>query len=328
MSHSGVNTAAAKNLSVIVIGLNEEERLGEALASVFDGCPPGISLDVCYVDSGSCDRSVEIANGVHGVSVVHLSASKPSAAKARNAGLQRATGAYVQLLDGDSVLQPGWLKNAVNYLGENPEVACVFGQCLEMNPKQSAYMRVCGHDWHVPPGDHRLCGGNAMWRREVLAHAGFFDESLRLGEEPDLCYRVRQDGWRIRCIDLPMVKHDLGMVSFRQYWQRGINSGKAYARVALRYWKKDEKLWLYETVRNFMEPAIWLVLLALGAWFYGWMAGVAALISWWILRAFRTAMKVRDRATGWGDAFLYGLHAQFIRLPVALGQLKALMSAH
>jgi GT2 family glycosyltransferase len=315
-----------KHLSVIVIGLNEEERLGEALASVFAGRPPGVSLDVCYVDSGSCDRSVEIASGLPGVSVLHLNTTRPSAAKARNAGLRQATGAYVQLLDGDSVLQPGWLKNALDYLEANSAAACVFGQCLEMNPEQSVFMRVCGLDWHVPPGDHRLCGGNAMWRREVLEHAGFFDESLHLGEEPDLCYRVRQDGWRICCIEQPMVKHDLGMVSFRQYWQRGINSGKAYARVAMRYWKREEKLWLYEVARNFLEPASWLGLFLLVAWNFGWMAGAAALVCWWTLRALRTAMKVRERVAGWGDAFLYGLHTQFIRLPVVVGQLKALTS--
>lgn len=326
MSHYNDPKGPGKHLSVIVIGLNEEARLGEALAAVFNDCPPDVSMDVRYVDSGSLDRSVEIANGVPGVTVVHLNAAKPSAAKARNAGLRQATGTYVQLLDGDSILQPGWLKNAIGYLEANSGVACVFGHCLEMNPEKSLYMRVCGLDWHIPPGEHRLCGGNAMWRREVLEHAGFFDESLHLGEEPDLCYRVRQDGWRIRCIDMPMVRHDLEMASFRQYWQRGINSGKAYARVALRYWNNAEKLWLYEVIRNFLEPAIWLVLFALGTWFFGWMAGAAALACWWTLRALRTAMKVRGRAAGWGDAFLYGLHTQFIRLPVAIGQLKALAS--
>jgi glycosyltransferase involved in cell wall biosynthesis len=315
------------SLSVVVIGLDEEARIGEALASAIDECPPGVSLEVYYVDSGSSDRSVEIANSVQGVVIMHLGAQRPSAAKARNAGLRRAKAKYVQLLDGDSIIQPGWLRCALDYLEANPGVACVFGQCLEMNPKQSIYMRVCGLDWHIPPGDHRLCGGNAMWRREVLEHAGFFDESLQLGEEPDLCRRVREVGWRIRCIDRPMVRHDLGMVSFRQYWQRGVNSGKSYVRVAMRYWKSEEKLWLYEVVRNFLEPFIWIGLLVFGAWFFGWMVGGAALVCWWSLRAVRTAIKVRARVADWGDAFLYGVHTQFIRLPVALGQFNALASA-
>jgi glycosyltransferase involved in cell wall biosynthesis len=321
------NSAKSKLLSVVVIGLNEEEQLSAALQSVITGCPEGYALEIFYVDSGSCDRSVEIASQIAGVEVMHLNDPRPSAAKARNAGLRRARGEFVQLLDGDSVLQPGWLSSAVEYLKRHEGVVCVFGHCLEMYPDQSIYMRVCGLDWHVSPGEYRLSGGNAMWRRAVFDQVGLFDEALRLGEEPDLCYRVRQQGGRIFCIDKPMVKHDLGMGSFAQYWQRAENSGKAYVRVASRYWRNPEKLWLYETVRNFIEPTLWGMIVLGGTWFAGPLGGLGGLVGWWLLRGLRTAVKVRARTSGWRDAALYGLHAQFIRLPVAIGQIKAL-SAH
>jgi GT2 family glycosyltransferase len=316
--------ADMKLLSVIVIGLNEEERLAFALQSAIIDCPAGFALEVIYVDSGSKDRSVEIAAKTPGVEVVHLNDPYPSAAKARNAGLKRVRGEYVQLLDGDSVLQSGWLPASVNFLDQHPDIACVFGHCIEMHPESSIYMRVCGFDWHIASGEYRLCGGNAMWRRSVIERAGFFDESLRLGEEPDLCYRVRQQGGRIYCIDLPMVMHDLGMTSFTQYWRRALNSGKAYARVAQRYWRNPEKLWAYEVLRNFAEPALWLAVFLLGAWTAGPWIGLAALLCWWVLRGTMTAIKVHKRARNWPDAFLYGLHVQFTRLPMAIGQFRAL----
>lgn len=319
------NTSDRSVLSAVIIGLNEAERLASSLRSVFDTCPEGNLLEVIYVDSGSRDRSVDIASSIEGVRVLRLDSPTPSAAKARNLGLRNVGGRYVQLLDGDSILQRGWLVKARDYLDENPDVACVFGQLLEMHPEQSVYMRVCGLDWHVPPGEYRLCGGNAMWRRDVLEAAGYFDEGFPLGEEPDLCYRVRQKGWRIHCIDAPMVKHDLGMTRFGQYWRRAENSGKAYVRVAARYWRQPEKLWLYESVRNFVDPAVWVSILAAGTWFVSLGFGLVAVATWTTLRATRTALKMRGRVKGWQDALLYGFHTQLIRLPVAVGQIKALL---
>ena len=312
-------------ISVVVIGLNEEARLQASLEAVLAQQSLRCELEVFYVDSGSTDRSLAIAQAVPGVQVLRLQATRPSAAKARNLGLSQARGTYVQLIDGDSVLQPGWLDSALAVLEASPDVACVFGQCIEAFPDQSIYMQVCGLDWHIPAGNHRLCGGNAMWRTSVIAAHHFFDEALQLGEEPDLCYRVRQNGLRIVCVDVPMVLHDLGMTTFQQYWKRGVGTGKAYARVASRYWHLPEKMWLREVLRNFVEPVVWLAILSLGACLWGMAGSVGVLLAWWLLRAAKTAWSVRARADRWVTGVLYGLHCQFFRLPVVVGQLQALL---
>lgn len=311
-------------LTVIVIGLNEAAGLAAALNAVFRHCPEGWEMEVIYVDSGSRDQSVAIASSIDGVRVLHLDDEKPSAAKARNVGLRIARGRYIQLLDGDSVVEPGWMEKGIAYLDAHADVSCVFGHCLEMHPEQSIYMRVCGYDWHVPPGEYRLCGGNAMWRKTAFDRVGLFDAEFRLGEEPDLCYRVRQAGGHIVCIDEPMVQHDLGMLTFAAYWKRAENSGRAYTRVALRYWRNKEKLWLYETLRNFVEPSIWLGLWLFGGLLAGFGVGVGLVTVWWLMRALNTARKNRHRTHGLQDALLYGLHTQFVRLPIVVGQLKAL----
>ncbi len=320
-----MSSASKFLISIVVIGLNEEAHLETSLTAVMAAKPPECDLEVFYVDSGSSDRSVEIAAGVLGVEVIHLNTARPSAAKARNAGLSRVRGSYVQLVDGDSVVQPGWLSAAVEKLSSTDEIACVFGQCIEMHPEQSIYMRVCGLDWFIAPGDHRLCGGNAMWRTSVISEHGYFDEALQLGEEPDLCYRVRQRGMRIVCIDKPMVLHDLGMTHFKEYWKRGENSGKAYARVALRYWKNAEKLWFQEFLRNFAEPLIWLTVFAVGWWFGGVSGGLLVLLGWWSLRATKIATSIRTRTRTFSEGLVYGFHCQFIRVPMVVGQLKALL---
>jgi GT2 family glycosyltransferase len=267
-----------------------------------------------------------IAHSFTDVQVLQLTTDKPSAAKARNLGLRSAKGSLVQLVDGDSVLQTGWLQTAAMALTADSSIACVFGQCIEMFPEQSVYMQVCGLDWHVPAGDRRLCGGNSMWRAAVLAQHQYFDESLQLGEEPDLCYRVRQTGLRIVCITAPMVLHDLAMVTFSQYWRRGISNGKAYAKVAARYWRNPEKMWLKETLRNFAEPIAWLAVLAIGSLLGGVGIGLTALLVFWLLRAGKIALVTRVRAGGFWRAWLYGLHCQLVRVPVAIGQIRVLLN--
>jgi glycosyltransferase involved in cell wall biosynthesis len=315
----------ARLLSVVVIGLNEQDRLKQSLEAIFACRPEGFELEVIYVDSGSTDRSVEIANSVRGVQVLHLESGPRSAAKARNVGLRRARGSYVQLVDGDSVIQSGWLSIALSTLQQRPEVSCVFGQCIEMYPDQSIYMKVCGLDWYVAAGEYRYCGGNSMWRMSVIAGHGFFDEKMKLGEEPELCYRVRQDGGKIVCIDVPMVTHDLGMRTFEQYWKRAENSGKGYAKLAVRYWRNREKLWLREVLMNFGELLAWPILFAIGSYAGGLLGGAALLAAWYATRAAQISYALmRRRRLSISQALLYGFHSQFVRLPVVIGQFKTL----
>ncbi|MCP2732664.1 hypothetical protein NJ959_29980, partial [Symplocastrum sp. BBK-W-15] len=49
------------------------------------------------------------------------------------------------------------------------------------------------------------------------------------GEEPEMCIRLRQLGWKICRIDADMTLHDAAMMKFSQWWKRSIRSGWAIA---------------------------------------------------------------------------------------------------
>src|SRR4051794_8770427 len=97
-------------VGVVVIGRNEGERLRRCLLSLDGGV-------VVYVDSGSADGSVALARSL-GAEVVELDLATPfTAARARNAGVERLLVLdpaleFVQFLDGDCELRPGWLARA------------------------------------------------------------------------------------------------------------------------------------------------------------------------------------------------------------------------
>ena len=227
----------------VVIGRNEGERLRRCFASMREGAevPP-----VVYVDSGSTDDSVAHARE-QGIEVVELDMSVPfTAARARNAGLERLLQAHprlelVQFVDGDCELQLGWIEHGRRTLREQPDVAIVFGRLREREPERSVYNALCDIEWTRPAGDVEHSGGIFLGRVTALQSVGGFDPSLIAGEEPDLCLRLRKRAWRI--VSMPeaeMALHDAAMTRFHQWWQRRKRAGYTYAEAAFRRWRQGD----------------------------------------------------------------------------------------
>lgn len=212
-------------IGVVVIGRNEGERLRRCLESLGDVVRAAI-----YVDSGSDDGSIEMARGM-GATVVELDVTKPfTAARARNAGFEalEASGrkvTFVQFVDGDCEVESGWLEQAVAELRAHPELAVVFGRRRERAREATPYNRLCDLEWDVPIGEVASCGGDALMRAEAFRQCGGYNPLLIAGEEPELCHRLRGNGWRIRRIDGAMTIHDADMHRFGQWWRRAVRAG-------------------------------------------------------------------------------------------------------
>ncbi len=219
---------SARGVGVVVIGRNEGERLRRCLASL----PAGAR--VVYVDSGSTDGSTEAAAAA-GASVVRLDPSAPfTAARGRNAGLEKLRAEHpelelAQLIDGDCLLAPGWLEAAVTELRSDPKLAIVCGRRREQKPDETVYNRLCDIEWDGEPGDATECGGDSLVRIAALAEVGGFRATMIAGEEPELCFRLRERGWKIRRIAGEMTGHDAAIRRFRQWWLRQVRAGYAYA---------------------------------------------------------------------------------------------------
>lgn len=230
-------------LGVVAIGRNEGERLGRCLDSV---APLGVP--VVYVDSGSTDASVALARG-RGASVVELDASTPfTAARARNAGFDRlvelAPGVeFVQFVDGDCAVVPGWCERAVRELRADPGRGAVCGRRRERFPQRSIYNLMCDIEWDTPVGPTRACGGDAAIRVRALRDAGGYSPSIIAGEDDELCVRMRRTGWTIVRVDAEMTLHDAAMTRFGQWWRRMVRSGHAYAEGLALHGAAPEKLW-------------------------------------------------------------------------------------
>ncbi len=222
---------ANNTVGLVIIGRNEGERLRRCLQST-RGMPYRI-----YVDSGSSDDSVSLARG-EGVEVVELTSPPPfTAARARNAGLNRLMQLYpqlqfVQTLDGDFELRPGWIETGLAVLLANPQLALVFGRLRERHPDRSIYNALCDDEWNIPVGEASGCGGGALFRIEALRSVSFYNPLMIAGEDSELSMRLRKAGWRLQRIDAEMALHDAAIVKFKQWWRRTRRSGHAFGEMA------------------------------------------------------------------------------------------------
>ena len=261
-------------LSVVIIGRNEGERLRRCLDSVV-----GRRYLVVYVDSGSTDGSVELAlrQGSRSCPVGYGPAIHRS--PARNVGFARAEEInpeirFVQFVNGDCELVDGWLEKAREVLEGCIEVAVVCGRCRERFPERSVYNRLADLEWDLPVGEAKACGGIAMIRAAAFQKVNGFDPSIIAAEEDELCLRIRREGWKIVRIDAEMVLHDIAMTRFGQWWRRSVRCGHAYAQGCERHGRAPERHFVQQT----RSTIFWGLLVPLLAFGLAWLTHGASLV--------------------------------------------------
>jgi GT2 family glycosyltransferase len=307
------------DIAVVAIGRNEGDRLERCLRSL-----QGRAGLLVYVDSGSTDGSVALAQG-HGARVVALDMAQPfTAARARNAGWQLAlqtlpTLRYVQFVDGDCEVAPAWVETACRFLDAEPRVAAACGRRRERFPERSVYNLLCDLEWNTPIGDAKACGGDVMMRASALAEAGGYREDLIAGEEPELCVRLRARGWRIHRLDAEMTLHDAAITHAGQWWRRTTRNGFAFAEGAHLHGAPPERHWVRESrsawVWGLGIPALTAVAMVLLGTRGAWLLTVYPLQ---MLRMY-TRLRLPPRARLAQAVFLV-----LAKFPEAVGQLKYL----
>jgi GT2 family glycosyltransferase len=69
-------------------------------------------------------------------------------------------------------------------------------------------------------------------RVDAFKEVNGFRSSLIAGEEPELCARLRERGWKVWRLEAEMTRHDAAMTRFHQWWRRAVRSGYAEAESA------------------------------------------------------------------------------------------------
>jgi GT2 family glycosyltransferase len=324
-------------VGVVVIGRNEGKRLRQCLRSL------GEPRDrIVYVDSGSTDDSVAFARSL-GVSVATLPPNEGfSAGRARNLGVKTLTDLgeplqFIQFLDGDCRLAHAWLELAVARLHENDSLVVVAGRRRELAPHASLFNRACDMEWNTPVGRAMAVGGDAMYRLSAFQQAGGFNPELICGEEPELCRRLRADGWGVERIDTDMSYHDAAMTRWRQWWRRCSRGGWAFMEGFSRWGQEPDRynrravlriaLWgvLYPALL-FCASAVALVSESLRQPAGILLLGLVLLAGLMLLRIARR--RRRDFGDGPVDCALYAALTFLGKVPEAAGAWRYLRARH
>jgi glycosyltransferase involved in cell wall biosynthesis len=313
----------AVDVGIVVIGRNEASRLPLCFGSVVPASVPFV-----YVDSGSADDSVPIARGF-GADIVQLDPARPfSAARARNEGFSRLTGAhpgirFVQFLDGDCTLAPAWLEGACAALEADPRRAAVVGHVAERNADSSKYNRLCALEWRSPSGDIRDFGGFggiSVVRADAFRSLDGYNAQVIAGEDSEFAVRMNLAGWSVTKLDLPMATHDANMTTFAQWWRRAVRAGHAIGQrsqlngaSAARDCVRERNSTLFWGMGLPVAVALTLVPT------YGASLLMCGAYAWLVFRVWRFRTRRGDSAR---DAFLYARFLLFAKFANAAGLVR------
>lgn len=124
-------------VSVIIPVYNASKYIDKCISSVVNQSYPNIEIIV--IDDGSTDSSLDIANKYKSNAVKIISQTNKGAAAARNAGLQIATGEYIQFLDADDILEKQKIEIQIGVLQKYNYPSNVVASCGWKHLKDTVY---------------------------------------------------------------------------------------------------------------------------------------------------------------------------------------------
>ncbi|HEY3671833.1 MAG TPA: glycosyltransferase [Acidimicrobiia bacterium] len=214
-------------VSVVVCAYNEERTIDECLGSLARCRYPDFEVIVC--DDGSADATREIARQ-YPFRLLELPHGGLS--RARNAGMDAATGEFVAYLDADAWCHPDWLFHLVLSF-DDEHVAATGGPNLPVPGAPFVERAVAlspGGPLEVLTSDDRaehVPGCNMMYRKDVLEAVGGFDSVYTsAGDDVDVCWKLLDEEHEIAFAHAAQVRHHR-RASVRGYLRQQRGYGRA-----------------------------------------------------------------------------------------------------
>ena len=216
-------------VSVIILSYNTKSLLEECLRAVYNSKNiDKEELEVIVVDNNSSDDSCEMVSKKFAQARLIKNKENIGYSAGNNAGIKIATGSYILLLNSDAVVEKDTLKTMLDFMDQNQllgvstcrvelpngelDWACHRGFPTPWNaftyfagferlfPKSRVFSgyHQSWKDLKKPHEVDVISGAFFLIRREIINKVGLLDERFFMyGEDIDLCYRIRQAGYRI-----------------------------------------------------------------------------------------------------------------------------------
>jgi GT2 family glycosyltransferase len=223
-------------LSIIIVSWNVKDDLLRCLASLEEN-PPSESFEQIVIDNMSTDGTADAVRQEYPEVAIIENQKNKGFAVANNQGIKVSSGQYILLLNPDTIVHAQALDVLVGFLDDNPDVGVCGAKLLYADGSVQAsvrrfpsfravlyrhtvfrLLRIFRADyrrWSMKDFDYdrqmdvdQVMGSAMVVRRSVIEQVGGMDESFFMYyEEVDLCYRIKQAGWRIVFLPDAVITH-------------------------------------------------------------------------------------------------------------------------
>ena len=231
------------DLSVVIVNYNTFDLTKNTIDSILRYSYP-FNIEIIVVDNASQDDSLSELKEYFSDKVNFIASKENNGfAAGNNQALRVIDSKYVLLLNSDTIVWQNTLTDIYSFMEDNPDVgACGCQVLLEDNTLDKACKRSFPNVknsffrlFHIPTKSKDdnynlddldddgiyeidcLTGAFIFARKSVLDEVGFLDESFFMyGEDIDLCYRIKNAGWKIIYYGKDKITHFKGASSKKQ----------------------------------------------------------------------------------------------------------------
>lgn len=230
------------DLSIVIVNYNTFNLTRDTINSILRYSYP-FTVEIIVTDNKSTDDSLERLKNYFEKKPVKFIESKENRgfAAGNNLAIKQSRGRYVLLLNSDTLVMENALENIYSYMENHHDVGAVGCRVVLENGEldkackrsfpnpANAFSRLFhiktkSNDYNLDDLDDGgiyeidcLTGAFMFMRREALMDSGLLDETFFMyGEDIDLCYRIKQKGWKIVYYGESKILHYKGASSKKQ----------------------------------------------------------------------------------------------------------------
>lgn len=228
-------------VSIIIPAKNAQATIKKCIDSIARQSYKNYELIV--VNDGSTDKTAQILRDYPRARVLTTPGTGPS--KARNTGIAQAKGEFVAFTDADCVLDYHWIEELLKGF-INERIAGVGGiqksptDETEFGKKVQEFLKIFGFisDYMQPGAKIKSANHNpscnVMYRKSILVESGGFLTGLWPGEDVELDYRIKKNGYLLMFNPEAVVYH-YRPSNFKEFNRMMFNYGQAQGWLVRKY---------------------------------------------------------------------------------------------
>jgi glycosyltransferase involved in cell wall biosynthesis len=235
-------------VTIIVPSFNYARFIYQSLDSVL--AQTWQNWECVVVDDGSTDdtRAVVMSYAERDARIRYIHQEHRGLSAARNTGIERSRGEFLQFLDADDLIEERKLEKQIEFLRKHPDVDIVYGGAMSFTSFESdGRSRIIGVEeltW-LPSisGSERdallalirqpFPAHSALIRRSVIEDVGLFDERLKACEDGHFWVRCAVIGKRFRQIKIE------GSLAFYRIHPASMCANPGLMRPAIKRWRRE-----------------------------------------------------------------------------------------